>query len=155
MSDRELSCRDFVSVRDVLCGKAIQGVIAVRPETTASVAADTMLSAEVGLLLVMDGPRLLGILTERNLVRMAREGMASRQMAVRDLMQSDVLCCGDDSSVDEAAELMRVHRIRQIPVLAANKHIVGVVSIGDINAHRVGQCEVTLTQLETYVYRRP
>jgi CBS domain-containing protein len=154
MSEQELSSHDSVSVRDVLCGKAIQGVIAVRPETTATAAADTMLSAGVGSLLVMDGPRLLGILTERDLVRMARDGMASQEVAVRDLMQADVLCCGDDASVDEAAELMRVHRVRHIPVLAANEHIVGVVSIGDINAHRVGQCEVTLTQLENYVYRR-
>jgi CBS domain-containing protein len=138
----------------VLCAKSGQSVIAVRPDTSVSAAADLMLAAGVGSVLVMDGLQLIGILTERDVVRMARDGSNPQEARVREVMNPDVLCCGDHASVDEAAELMRVHRVRHIPVLAADEHIVGVVSLGDINAHRVGQCEVTLQQLEHYVHRR-
>ncbi len=154
MEEEKLCCCDLSSVRDVLREKSIQGVIAVRPDASVSGAADLMLSAGVGSLLVMDGPRLLGMLTERDVVRTARDGSHPEETLVGEVMNPEVLCCGEGASVDEAAELMRVHRIRHIPVRTADQHIVGVVSLGDINAHRVGQCEMTLGQLEHYVHRR-
>lgn len=150
----KLCCCDLYSVRDVLREKSIQGVIAVRPDAPLSGAADLMLSAGVGSLLVMDGPRLLGMLTERDVVRTARDGSHPEETLVREVMNPEVLCCGEDASVDEVAELMRAQRVRHLPVAGGDQHIVGVVSLGDVNAHRVGQCEVTLRQLEHYVYRR-
>jgi CBS domain-containing protein len=150
----KLCCCDLYSVRDVLREKSIQGVIAVRPDAPLSVAAELMLSAGVGSLLVMDGPQLLGMLTERDVVRTARDGAHPQETLVREVMTSEVLCCGEDASVDEVAELMRATRVRHLPVVGGDQHIVGVVSIGDVNAHRVGQCQVTLRQLEHYVYRR-
>lgn len=154
MDEEKPCCRDWYRVREVLCTKSIQGVIAVSPDASVCTAADLMLSVGVGSLLVMDGPQLIGILTERDMVRIARDGSSPRETSVREVMQRNVLCCGDGVSVDEAAELMRVRRVRHLPVLSADEHVVGVISIGDINAHRVGQCEVTLQQLEHYVHRR-
>lgn len=154
MEQEKPSCCDLYRVRDVLREKSIQGVIAVRPDAPLSGASDLMLSAGVGSLLVMDGPQLLGMLTERDVVRTARDGSHPQETLVREVMSPEVLCCGDDVSVDEVAELMRAHHVRHIPVLGGDQHILGVVSIGDINAHRVGQCHVTLQQLEHYVYRR-
>ena len=154
VEQEKLCCCDLYSVRDVLREKSIQGVIAVRPDAPLSGAADLMLSAGVGSLLVMDGPRLLGMLTERDVVRTARDGSHPQETLVRDVMNPEVLCCGEDASVDEVAELMRAKRVRHLPVVGGDQHIVGVVSLGDVNAHRVGQCEVTLRQLEHYVYRR-
>lgn len=154
-TEREkLCCCDSYTVRDVLRGKFIQGVITVRPEVPLSAAADLMLSVGVGSLLVMDGPHLLGMLTERDVVRTARDGLPPRDTLVRDVMTSEVLCCGEDTSVDDVAETMRTRRVRHLPVVGGDQQVVGVVSIGDVNAHRVGQCQVTLQQLEHYVYQR-
>ena len=154
MEQEKLCCCDLYSVRDVLREKSIQGVIAVRPDAPLSGAAELMLSAGVGSLLVMDGPKLLGMLTERDVVRTARDGSHPQETLVREVMNPEVLCCGEDASVDEAAELMRAKRVRHLPVVGGDQHIVGVVSIGDVNAHRVGQCEVIRNSLEHYVYRR-
>ncbi len=150
----KLCCCDVYSVHDLLREKSIQGVIAVRPDAPLSGAAELMLSAGVGSLLVMDGPQLLGMLTERDVVRTARDGSHPQETLVREVMNTDVISCGEDASVDEVAELMRAKRVRHLPVVGGDQHIVGVVSIGDVNAHRVGQCQVTLQQLEHYVYRR-
>jgi CBS domain-containing protein len=150
----KLCCCDLYSVHDLLREKFIQGVIAVRPDALLSGAAELMLSAGVGSLLVMDGPQLLGMLTERDVVRTARDGSHPQETLVREVMNTDVISCGEDASVDEVAELMRAKRVRHLPVVGGDQHIVGVVSIGDVNAHRVGQCQVTLQQLEHYVYRR-
>lgn len=152
--EEKLSCCDLYNVRDVLREKSIQGVIAVRADAPLSGAADLMLSAGVGSLLVMEGPQLLGMLTERDVVRTARDGSHPQETLVREVMNPEVLYCGENASLDEAAELMRTQRVRHLPVVGGDQHIVGVVSIGDINAHRVGQCHVTLRQLEHYVYRR-
>lgn len=154
MTEPRPCCHDYFSVCDVLKRKAIKGVVTAAPTMTVRDAADLMLSAGVGSLLVMEGPRLLGIITERDVVRMVRDADDAAARLVHQVMRRDVYSCSDDVSVDEAAELMRVHRVRHMPVFDANEHVVGVVSLGDINAHRVGQCEVVLSNLEHYVYRR-
>lgn len=154
MSETKPCCHDYFSVCDVLSRKSIQGVVATDPRVTVRDAAALMLSAGVGSLLVMEGRKLVGILTERDVVCMVRDSADPARQLVQQAMNRDVYCCSDDVSVDEVAELMRVRRVRHMPVVDANETIVGVVSIGDINAHRVGQCEVVLNHLENYVYRR-
>ena len=154
MTEPKPCCHDYFSVCDVLERKAIKGVVSADPQMTVRDAAALMLSAGVGSLLVMEGPRHVGIITERDMARVVRDANDPATQLVKHAMNQDVYCCGDDVSVDEVAELMRVRRIRHMPVVDANENIVGVVSIGDINAHRVGQCEVILNGLEHYVYRR-
>ncbi len=154
MTEPKPCCHDYFSVCDVLKRKALKGVITAEREMTVRDAAARMLSAGVGSLLVMDGSRLVGIITERDVVRMVRDADDAAAQSVQTAMNHDVYCCTDDVSIDEVAELMRVRRVRHMPVVDANEDIVGLVSIGDINAHRVGQCEVVLSNLEHYVYRR-
>ena len=86
MEQEKLCCCDLYSVRDVLWEKSIQGVIAVRPDAPLSGTADLMLSAGVGSPLVMDGPQLLGMLTERDVVRTASDGSHPRETLVREVM---------------------------------------------------------------------
>ena len=83
-----------------------------------------------------------------------RDADDAAKRLVHHVMSRDVFSCGDDVLVDEVAELMRVLRARHMPVVDANDNVIGVVSLGDINAHRVGECEVVLNHLEQYVYRR-
>lgn len=154
MTEPKPCCRDYFTVCDVLERKAIKGIVSAEPQMTVRDAAALMLSAGVGSLLVMEGPKLVGILTERDVVRSVRDADDAAAKVVQEAMSRDVYCCSDDVSVDEVAELMRVRRVRHMPVVNANEDIVGVVSLGDINAHRVGQCEIVLNNLENYVYRR-
>lgn len=154
MTEPKPCCHDYYSVCDVLQRKAMRGIESTDPRKSLRDAAAQMLSAGVGSLLVMEGKKLAGILTERDIVRMVRDADDAAARLVHQAMNRDVCCCSDDVSVDEVAELMRVRRVRHMPVVDANESIVGVVSIGDINAHRVGQCEVVLNNLEHYVYRR-
>ncbi len=154
MNEPKPCCHDYYSVCDVLQRKAMRGIESTDPRKSLRDAAAQMLSAGVGSLLVMEGKKLTGILTERDIVRMVRDADDAAARLVHQAMNRDVYCCSDDVSVDEVAELMRVRRVRHMPVVDANENIVGVVSIGDINAHRVGQCEVVLNHLEHYVYRR-
>lgn len=154
MTDPKPCCHDYFSVCDVLERKAIKGIVSAEPSMTVRDAAALMLSAGVGSLLVMEGLRIVGIITERDMVRIVRDANAAATQPVQQAMNRDVYCCGDDVSVDEVAELMRVRRIRHMPVVDASESVVGLVSLGDINAHRVGQCEVVLNNLEHYVYRR-
>lgn len=154
MTEPKPCCHDYFSVCDVLQRKAIKGVVSAQHTMTIRDAAALMLSAGVGSLLVMDGPRLEGIITERDVVRSVRDADDAAVQLVHHVMNRDVFSCGDDVSADEVAELMRVRRVRHMPVVDANENVVGVVSLGDINAHRVGQCELVLNHLENYVYRR-
>lgn len=154
MTEPKPCCHDYFSVCDVLQRKAIKGVVSADPTMTVRDAAALMLSAGVGSLLVLEGPRLVGIITERDVVRIVRDADDAAMRLVHQVMSRDVFSCGDDVSVDEVAELMRVRRVRHMPVVDANENVLGVVSLGDINAHRVGQCEVVLNHLEHYVYRR-
>ena len=87
----KLCCCDLYSVHDLLREKSIQGVIAVRPDALLGGAAELMLSAGVGSLLVMDGPQLLGMLTERDVVRTARDGSHPRETLVREVMSPEVV----------------------------------------------------------------
>lgn len=154
MQDSVTDATDFFSIHDVLIAKAIQGIVAAEPDMTVREAAELMLSEGVGSLLVMDGESLLGILTERDMVRVARDAGAVDNTLAQDVMNSEVLCCRDNSSADEVAACMQLWRVRHLPVLNANEDIIGVVSLGDITAHRARQCQTALSQLENYVYRR-
>lgn len=154
MTETKPCCHDYFSVCDVLQRKAIKGVVSAEPTMTVRDAAALMLSAGVGSLLVLEGSRLVGVITERDVVRIVRDADDAAMWLVHQVMSRDVFSCGDDVSVDEVAELMRVRRVRHMPVVDANENVLGVVSLGDINAHRVGQCEVVLNNLEHYVYRR-
>jgi CBS domain-containing protein len=138
MGEKKLCYCDMDSVRDVVREKSIQGVIAVRPDASLSGTADLMLSAGVGALLVMNDPQLLGMFTARDGVRTARDGSHPPVTLVREVMNPEVLCCREDVSVHEVAELMGTQRVRHLPVVGGDQHIVGAVSIGDVNAHRVG-----------------
>ena len=105
----------------------------VRPEATVQEAAGKMKELNVGPIPVCEGERVLGILTDRDIViRAVAEGRDARTTRVQDVMTRDVVCCKEDDDVKEAARLMKEHQIRRIVVVTANKSLAGIVSLGDI-----------------------
>ena len=109
----------------------------------------------IGAVIVEDSGKMAGMFTERDILR--RIVAAERSPAttrVAEVMTTEVICCRPDTSIDEARGLMRDHRIRHLPVLDDSGEIVGLVSIGDLNAHLSDAQELTINSLHDYLHGR-
>ncbi len=108
-------------------------VEAIGPDATIHEAAEKMRILDVGPLPVVEGKRVIGMITDRDItVRVTAEGRDPVTARVRDAMTTIVIGCGEDDDVAEAARLMEEHQIRRLPVLGRDKELVGIVSLGDI-----------------------
>lgn len=106
----------------------------IHPEDTLQTAANKMRDRNVGFLPVCDGDRLIGVLSDRDLiVRALADGVNSNTIVGRDLITSPAIYCFDDQSLEEAAKLMHDNQIRRLVILNRdNKRMVGVISLGDL-----------------------
>jgi CBS domain-containing protein len=105
----------------------------IHPDDTLQTAAEKMRDRDIGFLPVCDGERLIGVLTDRDLItRALADGLESNAMLGRDLVTSPAIYCFDDQGVDEAAKLMHDNQIRRLVVLSRDKQMVGVISLGDL-----------------------
>ena len=118
-----------------------------------------MNAEHIGALLIIQNctasHKLVGIFTERDVLR--RVVAAKRQpehTKVSDVMTREIITCTADTPLDDLAELMRVKRIRHLPVLHKNENIAGFISIGDLNAYQAGYCELALQEAENYIHGR-
>jgi CBS domain-containing protein len=103
-------------------------VVSVRPDETVQVAIARMLEETVGGIVVCERDRLVGIFTERDVLRLAGEGSAFGEARVGDVMTRDVVTVGPDDQVVEAARLMGERRIRHLPVVQ-DGNVLGLVGI--------------------------
>lgn len=143
------------TVGDLLQGKAHGGIVAVSAEATVLAAIRQMNEWGIGCVLVTRGEAIGGIFTERDVLRRVVAGsLQAAETAVGDVMTADVVCCTPEMTVEQVGEIMRQRRIRHVPVIDADERVVGLVSIGDVNAYRFSRCEVALHQVEEYVFRR-
>jgi CBS domain-containing protein len=108
-------------------------LVAVAPDTTVREAAFVMTGRRVGACLVMDGSRLAGIFTERDLLRVFAEGADVRDLPVADLMTREVTIAPPDADVVWAADTMKRIRARHLPV-GEDGNVVGIVSLRDLFA---------------------
>lgn len=102
-------------------------------DATVEDAARTMKEADVGLLPVGEGDRLIGMITDRDIaVRAAAANKNPAQTKVRDAMTADVKYCYGDDEADNVASNMSEIQLRRLPVLNRDKRLVGIVSLADI-----------------------
>ena len=112
-----------------------------------------MNDARIGALVVSDGDRVVGMFTERDVLRRVVEHERPPvQIAVAEVMTRSPLCVSPSTRIEEAARIMRDERIRHLPVVDGMDRLVGMVSIGDVNAHTAREQEAALKSLEEYVY---
>lgn len=105
----------------------------VSPDTTVQKAARIMQDDGVGSLLVGEDDRLVGVLTDRDIVlRVVAEGRAPDTTPVGDAMSKEVLYCYEDESPEAVGTNMGENQVRRLPVLNRDKRLVGVVSLGDL-----------------------
>ena len=96
-------------------------------------AAERMKDLNVGSLPVCDNDRLVGIITDRDItVRATSLALDPATTRVADVMTPVIHFCYEDQNIEEAAALMKEKQIRRLPVLDANRRLVGIVSLGDL-----------------------
>lgn len=118
-----------MQVRDVMT----QDVRWIAPTNTLQEAAQKMKKFDVGPLPVCENKRLKGILTDRDIVlRAVAEGLDPKEAPVSAAMTADILYCYDDQELTEAAQLMTDAQVRRLVVLNRDKHLVGIVTLGDV-----------------------
>jgi CBS domain-containing protein len=143
-----------MKISDLLRDKAAPNgteVVSTPADATIRELLASLAEYDIGALVVVDGPQVLGMVSERDIVRKLNEwGDTLLDKEVRDVMSSTVFTCGPQDEVDAIAETMTDRRIRHVPVLDGDD-IVGLVSIGDVVKSRIQQLEVDRGQLEQYI----
>jgi CBS domain-containing protein len=125
----------------------------VTPQTTIGEAITAMNQRRIGSILVMDGERLVGIFTERDvLTRVVPQGLDPRRTPVGEVMTRNPVTITPTRTVQEAMMIMTDSRKRHLPVLQGGK-VVGVVSIGDVTRWLVRDQQRTIEDLTDYVRR--
>lgn len=124
----------------------------VKPENTVFEALEKMAEKDVGAVLVIDNNKLLGIFSERDYARkIILHGFASKNSKVGDFMSKDLIYVTPQTSIYDCMALMTNKRIRHLPVLEQDK-LEGMISIGDVVNFIIHQQNVTIKDLENYIY---
>ena len=132
-------------------GRDVRVVAATAPVLSAI---ETMVSANVGALVVLNEGSIVGMLTERDyLRRIVLHPASSRQTPVGDVMSSPVIFATPDLTVEECMALMTEYRIRHLPVIDGNV-LVGIVSMGDLVKLQSKEHEVQIRYLHEYITAR-
>jgi CBS domain-containing protein len=109
-----------------------RSVRTIKPDASLAEAARMMRDVDIGALPVADDERMLGMLTDRDLVVRAIASGVEADAPVREVMSSEVLYCFDDQEIDEVCRNMAAQQIRRLPVVNRSKRLVGMLSLGDI-----------------------
>ncbi len=110
-----------------------RGVRTLCPGDTLTQAAQAMTELDIGALPVCDGERLLGMVTDRDIVvRGVAQGCASNQACVSEVMTEEAAWCYADEPMDNVLQQMRTQQIRRLPVVDRDKRLVGMITLGDL-----------------------
>lgn len=138
------------TVRQLLAAKGSL-VHSISTEATVFEALEQMASYDIGAIMVTEGPRLVGIFSERDYARkIILMGRMSRDTTVGEVMTTDLVTITPEATVGDCMNLMTGNRIRHLPVLE-NHHLLGVISIGDVVKNIMTQQEFMIAELESYI----
>lgn len=126
-------------------------VVTIAPTGAVTELLAALADHRIGALVVVDADAVVGIVSERDVVRRLNDrGAAVLEATVADIMTSPVLSCSSQDSVDSVAATMTERRIRHMPVID-NGTLDGIVTIGDVVLSRSRQLEQDRNQLEQYI----
>lgn len=142
----------MVTVKEVLARKGA-GVLVTTPDTTVLDASELMNERGTGSVLVLQDGKLIGIFTERDLMRRV---VAVRRdpgtTALHEVMTTALVTCTPDASLADCGALMSERRIRHLPVLDADGTVTGVITTGDLLAQELREKDATIQHLESFVF---
>ena len=134
-----------------LLNRRQQTLWSVSPQASVYEALQILATHNVGALLVMEGGRLVGIISERDYTRkVALAGRASRDTRVQDIMTSTVMSVTPQTKTRDCMALMSQKKFRHLPVLDGHM-VVGMLSIRDILDDIIADHELTISQLQSYI----
>ena len=126
-------------------------VFTLAPDATVAEAAAQLVERQVGALIVCDGDRVVGVLSERDIVRaLAREGAGALTQPVSALMTADVIYAEPGEGVDVLMGRMTDRRIRHLPVMK-DQRLCGVISIGDVVKCQIDDATREAESLKSYI----
>jgi CBS domain-containing protein len=139
------------TVAQILKSKPDRAVHSVSPETTVFDALKQMAERNIGALVVLEGSRVAGLVTERDYARkVVLMSKSSKETPVREIMTSQVMYVSPERSSEECMALMTEGRFRHLPVMEGGR-LVGVVSIGDLVKDVISEQKFLIEQLQHYV----
>jgi CBS domain-containing protein len=141
-------------IAEILEAKPTGAVVTIRPDAGVRDLIALLAEHNIGALVVSgDGESLDGIVSERDVVRHLHSDGTVINNTVAAIMTSVVQTCGPDDDLDEVMATMTTRRFRHIPVVSEGA-LVGIVSIGDVVKHKIGQLEFERDQLDSYVHQQ-
>ena len=139
-----------MSVSEILSGKG-GNVITVSPETSLEDVAGILAKHKIGALVVKDGSKVCGIVSERDVVRqIASDGEGALQHTVGQCMTKAVISSTRSDSIDTVMEKMSTGRFRHLPVIEDDE-LLGIISIGDVVKRKIEQAERDAEELKRYI----
>jgi CBS domain-containing protein len=139
------------TVADILARKG-NALISLPPSATVFAAAELLNAYGIGGLPVLEAGQLMGIFTERDLLRrVVAQRRDPETTTLAEVMTAPVLTCAPGTAVEECAALMTSRRVRHLPVLA-EAGLAGMITIGDVLALQVAEQQATLQHMSSYIY---
>ena len=138
------------TVSDILQTKGRE-VFTITPQTIVFDALKMMADKNVGALVVMDGAKVTGILSERDYARkVILHGRSSRELETREIMSTNVFFVSPEQNIEDCMALFTNKRVRHLPVLQTDE-LIGIISIGDVVKAVIAEQESTIKHLENYI----
>ena len=137
-------------ISDVLRTKGAS-VATITPETSVAALLTELAVHNIGAMVVMSQDGLVGIVSERDVVRKLHEmGAEIMRRPVSEIMTTVVATCSPEDSVNSLSALMTENRVRHVPVVADGR-LAGIVSIGDVVKNRLEELEAEQQHLQAYI----
>ena len=137
--------------KDILDKKGRE-VVTISPGATLGAAITLLAERNIGAVVVAEDDRPVGILSERDVVRiLAGAPTGFRDHGIDDLMTKDLVTAGEGATIDALKDLMTDRRIRHVPIVEGGR-LVGVVSIGDVVKHRIREARDEAEALKGYIH---
>jgi len=144
----------MITVKQVLQTKGYDDTWTISSDVTVFDALKLLSEKDVGALPVVDGEKLVGIMSERDYARkVILQGKSSLNTPVKEIMTEKVITVKPDQSMSECMELMTVKRVRHLPVVNGDK-LVGIISIGDVLKEIISEQEIFIRDLQNYIQGR-
>ena len=140
-------------IKDILTAKPSSEVVTISPDAPVRDLIALLAERNIGAVIVSsDGSTVTGIVSERDVVRRLGTGTGVLEASVAEIMTVDVQTCAGEDSLTDLMKTMTERRIRHLPVVADGR-LTGIISIGDVVKHRIGELEFERDQLDHYVHQ--